>query len=43
VARLRKAVPNLTILWDNKHYYLVKLQSSAPRLSPAPSDSLMKR
>ena len=29
LARLRKAVPHLTIMWDNKHYYLVKLQSSA--------------
>ena len=27
VARLRKVVPNLTVMWDNKHYYLVKLQS----------------
>ena len=27
VERLRKVFPNLTIIWDNKEYYLVKLQS----------------
>ena len=25
VARLRKAVPDLTVLWDNQHYYLLRL------------------
>ena len=25
VARLRKTVPNLTVIWDNKHYYLLRL------------------
>ena len=28
VERLKKAIPNLTVIWDNKEYYLVKLQSS---------------
>jgi len=27
VERLRKVFPNLTILWDNKEYYLVRLKS----------------
>ena len=26
--RLRKEVPHLTVLWDNKHYYLVRLENS---------------
>ena len=29
VARLKKVIPNLTIMWDNNYYYLVKLQSAA--------------
>lgn len=27
VARLRKVFPNLRVMWDNKYYYLLKLQS----------------